>query len=86
MRPIPTNLFHITAVENLENILRDGFLKSKNKILNDGGQFSSIAHSHIQDRRQEKIVPISPGGTLHDYVPFFFAPRPPASCIKKWKD
>lgn len=38
---------------------------------------ASVAYEHIQDRRSQKIVPVGPGGTLHDYVPFHFAPRSP---------
>jgi hypothetical protein len=30
-----------------------------------------------QDRRSRKQVPCSAGGVLHDYVPFYFAPRSP---------
>lgn len=37
----------------------------------------SIAYEGIQQRRAETEVPIHPFGTLHDYVPFYFAPRSP---------
>lgn len=40
-------------------------------------EFSNIAHSRIQDRRLETPVPCGPGGYLHDYVPFYFAPKSP---------
>ena len=38
---------------------------------------SSIANEEVQDRRARIAVPIHPGGPLHDYVPFYFAPRSP---------
>ncbi len=42
-----------------------------------GTAYTSIAHRTIQDRRATTLVPCGPGGTLHDYVPFYFAPRSP---------
>lgn len=39
--------------------------------------YVNIAYHHIQDRRAQKNVPLSPFGNLHDYVPFYFAPRSP---------
>ncbi|MGE0685035.1 MAG: DUF4433 domain-containing protein, partial [Candidatus Binatia bacterium] len=39
--------------------------------------FPRIFHRHLQDRRALTSVPCGPGGTLHDYVPFQFAPRSP---------
>lgn len=42
--------------------------------------FTTIAHEGIQDRRSVTLVPCGPGGSLHDYVPFYFAPRSPMLC------
>lgn len=39
--------------------------------------FIDIAFDHIQSRRSEVEVPLEPYGNLHDYVPFYFAPRSP---------
>lgn len=39
--------------------------------------YTNIAHQNIQDRRAYRQVPFDPGGVLHDYVPFYFAPRSP---------
>jgi ssDNA thymidine ADP-ribosyltransferase, DarT len=36
-----------------------------------------IAFMSIQERRARTTVPCGPGGNLHDYVPFYFAPRSP---------
>jgi len=44
---------------------------------NDPISYCNIAHATIQDRRAQTVVPCGPGGYLHDYVPFYFAPRSP---------
>lgn len=42
-----------------------------------GINYTNIAHQNIQYRRAITKVPCSAGGTLHDYVPFYFSPRSP---------
>jgi len=37
----------------------------------------TIGYDHIKQRRMEHQVPKPPGGSLGDYVPFYFAPRSP---------
>lgn len=72
-----TKLYHITHIRNLETII------DRSGILCDAGMSSEglvhvgIAHKHIKERRARKRVPLSPGGTLADYVPFYFAPSSP---------
>lgn len=75
--PIPTQLFHITAIDNLPLIAASGQLLSKAALNGAGVASTSIAYENIQSRRAHKLVPIAPGGTLHHYVPFHFAPRSP---------
>ena len=77
MIPIPTPIYHITHVGNLAAILVAGGLKSYTVLRQAGASHTNIAHESIQDRRAKKRVPCGPGGTLHAYVPFYFAPRPP---------
>ena len=75
-KPTPTPLFHITAIDNLRSIAASGLL-SKNKVAAKGINFANIAFQTVQGHRSSKLVPIEPGGNLHDYVPFHFAPRSP---------
>lgn len=70
-----TNIYHITHLDNLCSIFQAGGLVAKGRQQNIKTQ--SIAYEHIQDRRASKTVPCSMGGNLHDYVPFYFAPRSP---------
>ncbi len=73
-----TSLYHITHVNNLPAIMAAGGLHCVASLGGTAdGMYLNIAHGHIQDRRARKTVPCGPGGTLHDYVPFYFAPRSP---------
>jgi ssDNA thymidine ADP-ribosyltransferase, DarT len=75
--PNPTWIFHITAVSNLAAIAASGELLCKSELERRGIAHVSIAYEHIQDRRSRRVVSVPPGGVLHDYVPFHFAPRSP---------
>jgi hypothetical protein len=75
--PNPAFIYHITAIANLAAIGTSKLLLSKNGLIGGQVAHTSIAYEHIQDRRSQKLVPIPPGGSLHDYVPFHFAPRSP---------
>ncbi|VXD23620.1 conserved hypothetical protein [Planktothrix serta PCC 8927] len=70
-------IYHITHFNNLNSILENGGLMSKNQQLKNSIKYINIAHDSIQDRRNRKNVPCGNYGTLHDYVPFYFAPRSP---------
>ena len=72
-----THIFHITHIRNLPNIIRDGGLWCDHIVSERNLAHVSIAHQHVKDRRSAKHVPCSAGGTLADYVPFYFAPRSP---------
>jgi len=77
--PIPAaharrNVYHFTHLKNLPGLLRNGFL-AKNQQATRGVGHLSIAASGIQERRARTIVTCGPGGTVHDYVPFYFCKR-----------
>lgn len=40
-------------------------------------QHEVIANQDVQLRRERTKIPVGNGGNLHDYVPFYFAPRSP---------
>jgi len=75
--PDPTPIFHITPIDNLASIARAGAILSKRLLERRGVVAANIAYQQIQGRRAVKAVPIGAGGNLHDYVPFYFAPRSP---------
>jgi hypothetical protein len=75
--PKPLRIFHITAIANLPTILGRGALQSKTLLAAKGVTYSNIAYQGVQGKRARKKVVKPPGGTIHDYVPFYFAPRSP---------
>lgn len=77
MVPNPIRLFHISAIDNLDAICQSGTLICKNDGASQGINYQNIAHSGAQDSRAGIAVPNPPGGTIHDFVPFYFAPRSP---------
>ncbi|MGG3456648.1 type II toxin-antitoxin system toxin DNA ADP-ribosyl transferase DarT [Paenibacillus pasadenensis] len=77
MVPNPTFIYHITSIGNLHSILNNNGLVCINQLHEHESSFVNIAYEQIQSRRSEKQVPIHPYGNLHDYVPFYFAPRSP---------
>ena len=75
-----TCIYHITHVSNLSSIIAAGGLwcdSVRSARVASGATVIGIAHQHIKDRRARKIVSLAAGGTLADYVPFYFAPRSP---------
>ncbi|MGN1079643.1 MAG: DUF4433 domain-containing protein [Alphaproteobacteria bacterium] len=72
----PIRLFHFTALKNLPDIIQSGSLKSKKMLEREHIQPLNIAYNHIQERRAKTFVPQT-GLSLHEYVPFMFAPRSP---------
>lgn len=75
--PRPVRLFHITAIANLPAICASGALLSKNLGMAAGINYQNIAHPGAQGARAQRNVPNPPGGAVHDFVPFYFAPRSP---------
>ena len=75
--PVPTPIYHITHINNLCSIIQSKGCFSHNEKQKHQIKHKNIAHDNIQDRRVHTHVPCGPGGVLHDYIPFFFAPRPP---------
>ncbi len=65
-------IFRITHVDNLPWIFDHG-LHCKNSGVQDPG-FVPIGMADLIEKRKGRAVPIGPGGTLSDYVPFYFTP------------
>jgi hypothetical protein len=68
-------IYHITHVSNLPGIIARGGLIC-DRVAQDL-KLVNIGHDNIKERRLRKPVPVGPGGTVGDYVPFYFAPLSP---------
>lgn len=68
-------IFRITHVSNMPWILVNGLHCSNG--LHSDPNYVQIGNSEIIARRTERIVPVHPGGTLSDYIPFYFTPYSP---------
>lgn len=70
-------VYHITHVDNLESIVASGQLDCDNACAAKRIESVSIAYDNLKGQRAVKLVDVAAGGTLADYVPFYFAPRSP---------
>jgi uncharacterized protein Usg len=58
-------------------LLRAEPCNRKHYWLGGGIAYGNIAYQGAQGRRAMKRVELPPAGVIHDYVPFYFAPRSP---------
>jgi len=75
--PSPLRIFHITAISNLPKIAKTKKLYSNAQLRKKKIEYGNIAYQGAQGKRATKLVAKPPGGVIHDYVPFYFAPRSP---------
>lgn len=75
LSPDKALMFRITHRENLAWILRNGI--SCRSGASQDPNFRRIGNPELIEARRHRPVPISPGGTLDDYVPFYFTPFSP---------
>lgn len=75
LTPDKALIFRITHRDNLPWILANG-LYCQNSHVSDPN-FVSIGNPELIDLRKHRVVPTHPGGTLADYIPFYFTPCTP---------
>jgi len=73
--PTSQKIYHITHVDNLERVLEEGGLWADSACARQGISPTNIGYRHIKARRLARRVPAAAGGTLGDYVPFYFCSR-----------
>ena len=72
LNPTKARIFRIVHVDCVPWILRHG-LHCKSSLQQDP-HYVNIGSAELIGKRGTKPVPIAPGGTLSDYVPFYFTP------------
>ncbi|MEO7863950.1 MAG: DUF4433 domain-containing protein [Nitrospirales bacterium] len=59
-------------MDNLDTIIRRGGLHAPNHVPDDGLNYRFCHSTEIQSARTNVPIRMGPGGTIHDYVPFYF--------------
>ncbi|TAG10755.1 MAG: DUF4433 domain-containing protein [Verrucomicrobia bacterium] len=72
LNPAKALIFRIVHVDCVPWILKHG-LHCRNSPDQDP-HYVNIGSASLIDKRSRHVVPIRPGGTLSDYVPFYFTP------------
>ena len=75
--PKPTRILRFIHVDNLEIYLGRQAIHAPNHAPDDGLTYRSNHNEAVQSKRRQFIIPCGPGGTIHDYVPFYFGPWSP---------
>lgn len=70
--PNPTPIYRMVHIDNLDTILRRGGMHGTNHVPNDGLPYRTIHNVEVQNKRHVRPIQKGPGGTMHDYVPFYF--------------
>ena len=73
--PVPTPLLRLIHIDNLAVVLQRGGMHAPNHTPADGLTYRPIHDVSVQQSRSVKTVPLGAGGSIHDYVPFYFGYR-----------
>ena len=68
-------IWRITHRQNLPWIMEKGLHAGGSPVRSEN--WTVIGNEDLINRRRFRDVPIAPGGTLNDYVPFYFTPFSP---------
>ena len=75
LNPEKALIWRIVHRDNVPWILDNG-VHCRNSTVRDPG-YIDIGNAELIDKRAHRSVPIGPGGTLSDYIPFYFTPFSP---------
>lgn len=72
LNPEKALIWRIMHRDNMDWVLDNGLYCENSKKQSE--HFVQIGNAELINKRRARAVPISPGGTLSDYVPFYFTP------------
>lgn len=75
LTPEKALVFRITHIDNVAWILANG-LHCRYSQIHDPN-YRDIGNQDLIAKRASRVIPIPPGGTLSDYIPFYFTPYSP---------
>jgi hypothetical protein len=75
--PCPVRIFRLIHLDNLSVCLSRGGFHAPDCVPSDGLVYKTIHDIEIQRERKQRRIACGPGGTIHDYVPFYFGMRSP---------
>lgn len=75
LNPEKALIFRICHKGNIEKVLNDGGCLCRNAA--NASKYVEIGNQELIAKRKAHPVPCGPGGTLGDYVPFYFTPFSP---------
>ncbi len=75
LNPLQIKIYHISHINNLENIIADDCLWSDYQRIERNIGNTNIGYSHIKERRLQHPVSVAQRGMLGQYTPFNFCPR-----------
>lgn len=75
--PAPIIIYRLVHMNTLPTLIERGGLHAPNFTPTDGLPYRTIHNLQVQASRRLTTIPCGPGGTIHDYVPFYFGPLSP---------
>ena len=75
--PHPVRILRLMHLDNLSVCLQRGALHAPLHAPQDGLQYRPIHNVDIQNERKLRPIACGAGGTIHDYVAFYFGMRSP---------
>ncbi|MCT4334276.1 DUF4433 domain-containing protein [Paracoccus sp. YLB-12] len=75
LNPLKALIFRIVHRDNIGQVLQAGCHCRSAAAVQSG--YVEIGNQELIQRRTHRVVPCVPGGTLSDYVPFYFTPYTP---------
>lgn len=75
--PSPTPIYRLIHLDALPTLILRGCVHAPGMVPSDGLPYPPIHDVEVQVKRQRRVVPCGPRGTVDEYVSFYFCNRSP---------